>query len=125
MADKNTSPYYDGSGLLKMDSKGNVIMDENDIVSEMLARINSHRGSYLFNSQYGSSMIKVMNSSKVTNSQVYTYINEALSPMIDSGKLKNNINVNIFKTGRYMAVTVTAQNSQNEQVTAIFRSMLN
>ena len=119
----NTSPEYDGTGYLKMES-GNIVLSENDILSEVLERLRSRRETYPFAGDYGSNLYLILNGRGINSGQVTAWAREALIPMVINGRITNDILVNSVILGNSAKISITVTAVGGESVTAIFSTFL-
>jgi len=128
MAEQNTAPLYDGTGRLQArDEDGNglkIILSENDVLSEMLERLKSREASFAYDANYGSQFYKIPNSRTVSNGQINSWAKSALQPMVDNGKILQNIIVDSVKINSATYIQITATASNNEEIVAKFKSTL-
>jgi phage gp46-like protein len=122
--EKNTAPLYDGSGYLQLDETFNMVLSSNDILSEVMERLRSRRGSYIFDRTYGSDLYLLLNSRNISVGQISAWVRDALQPMINNGRIQNNLKIIPLKIGNVVKISIAFTADDGVQVTAIFSSFL-
>ena len=122
--ERNTAPLYDGSGYLQLDSNFNMVLSSNDILSEVMERLRSRRGTYIFDQTYGSELYLLLNSRNISVGQISAWVRDALQPMINNGRIQNSLKIIPLKSGNIVKISITFTAENGEQITAIFSSFL-
>lgn len=117
------SPKYE-QGHTELDAKGNIILAQEDTVYEVVERLTSIRGTYIFDTAYGSDLFNLVNKHRINNAEAENIVRESLSPMIAQGKIQDRLVVLPYIQGSLIIIKVVVYNKQGKEFTAIFRSML-
>jgi hypothetical protein len=110
--------------MLSLDGKGNVQLVANDVQSEILERLRSRRGTNLYDTTYGSQLYLILNNRNVSTGQINAWVREALKPMVDNGRLRDDIQAFSIMLGGNVKINITTTSANGEQITAIFNSFL-
>jgi len=119
------SPKYRDQRL-ELDLKGQVILEQDDVLSEVLQRLYSYRDTWFVTDDYGSDLFKNINKkrSSISISQVRNQIRLCLSPMIKRGAIQDNVLSIVQINGSLLTVDITITNEAGKQLQAVFRSYL-
>ena len=124
MAFINSAPLY-RNGDIVLGDDGNVEVSYNDIESEILERLESVRGSFPFNEDYGSDIKSLQNSrGNLSAGDCYNIVKDALQPMIDSGRIKNDLLVNRIINGNLLNIIIKVTANVGGIVTANYKTFL-
>lgn len=119
------SPKY-REQRLELNIAGQVVMEEDDVLSEALERLYSYRGSWFKAQDYGYNIFKNINRKRnsISISQVKNQVRECLSPMITRGAIQDNVYSIVQINGSLLSIDITITNELGKQFQAIFRSYL-
>lgn len=117
------SPKYD-QGHTELDSKGNIILAQEDTVFEVVERLTAIRGTYIFVPTYGSDLFNLVGEHRISNAEAENIVRQALAPMVAQGKIQERMVVLPYIQGSSIIIKVVVYNQKGKEFTAIFRSML-
>ena len=120
---ENITPQYTGNGYLAMDATGNVVISEG-LQSEILSRLKSQVNTFPFDLTYGSRLYDVLNSKQMSVGVVSSWIRTALRPMVQSGRIKDNIIVKPVFLGNQALIGITTTNSEGVTTTLKVNTLL-
>lgn len=117
------SPKYRNQ-TLEMDKDGNVVMEQDDTVSEILERIYSRFKTFVFDENYGSEFYKIINNKNLSNSTVKNWVRKALTPMVQNRTINSEPSIIVFIQDSLVVIDITAVNAEGKNISAVFRSFL-
>ena len=120
----NSAPLYRDQDIILGDD-GNIVVSYNDIESEILQRLTAIRGTSPFLEDYGSRIYTLQNERiSINTGESHSFVKEALQPMVISGRIKDDLIVNIVMNGNLLNIIVKVTAVAGGIITANYTTFL-
>ena len=127
MSIQEKSPFYENRKLTLTDN-GDILLEQDNIRSEALQRLYSLADSWVFDDRgdHGSELFGAINikRSQLSHNLIRSWIREALTPMVNQGMIRPNMDIYPYLTNYALSVDLTIYNIEGKPIAAVFRSFL-